>query len=44
MPEKCTICGGSIGKDEDVTHCENCQVPYHYDCVPEKCIKCKEDT
>jgi hypothetical protein len=44
MPKKCVNCGGIIGTDEEVKHCYNCNVPYHRDCIPDKCVKCKEDT
>lgn len=41
MPKKCTNCGGSIGKDEDIVHCWKCKRPYHEDCKPMHCLKCK---
>jgi hypothetical protein len=44
MPKKCENCGGSIEKDEDVTHCDNCHAAYHYDCMLDTCLKCKKST
>jgi hypothetical protein len=44
MPKKCVNCGGTITNNEEVEHCDNCKAPYHVDCMPDKCVKCKDDT
>jgi hypothetical protein len=44
MPKKCANCRGTISKDEDIEHCCECNVPYHRDCMPDICVRCKKDT
>lgn len=40
MPKKCGNCGGDIGPEEEAVHCDDCKLPYHEDCRPDKCLRC----